>query len=161
MKKKHNTHVLILSPSSTRYMFSSFGSSVFGGGMSGFGMPASNTFEEYFRCYPIAMMPDLVRKDDANYGGKIFLPPSALNKLTMLHIRYPMLFELRNEQKDLLTHSGVLEFTSEEGRCYIPQWMMDTLQLQPGSLIKIRNCDLSLGKFVKIEPQSVDFLDIN
>lgn len=83
-------------------------------------MPASNTFEEYFRCYPIAMMPDLVRKDDANFGGKIFLPPSALSKLTMLHIRYPMLFELRNEQKDLLTHSGVLEFTSEEGRCYIP-----------------------------------------
>lgn len=142
-------------------MFSSFGSSVFGGGMSGFGMPASNTFEEYFRCYPIAMMPDLVRKDDANFGGKIFLPPSALNKLTMLHIRYPMLFELRNEQKDLLTHSGVLEFTSEEGRCYIPQWMTDTLKLQPGGLIKVKNCDLNLGKFVKIEPQSVDFLDIS
>ncbi|KAI5957587.1 UFD1 [Candida theae] len=142
-------------------MFSSFGSSVFGGGMSGFGIPGSNTFEEYFRCYPIAMMPDLIRKDDANYGGKIFLPPSALNKLTMLHIRYPMLFELRNEQKDLLTHSGVLEFTSEEGRCYIPQWMMSTLKLQPGGLIKVKNCDLNLGKFVKIEPQSVDFLDIS
>ena len=28
-------------------------------------------------------------------------------------------------------------------------------------MIKIRNCDLSLGKFVKIEPQSVDFLDIS
>ncbi|KAI3404381.1 UFD1 [Candida oxycetoniae] len=141
-------------------MFSNFGSSMFGGGIPSFGMPMNNKFEEYFRCYPIAMMSDMIRKDDANYGGKIFLPPSALNKLTMLHIRYPMLFELTNEQGNLTTHSGVLEFTSEEGRCYIPQWMMNTLQLQPGGLIKISNCDLPLGKFVKIEPQSVDFLDI-
>ncbi|RLV96022.1 Ubiquitin fusion degradation protein 1 [Spathaspora sp. JA1] len=135
-------------------MFSGFGSNIFGN--SSF----NNTkFEEFFRCYPIAMMPDLIRKDDANYGGKIFLPPSALNKLTMLHIRYPMLFELHNEDK--MTHSGVLEFIAEEGRCYIPQWMMNTLQLNPGGLIKINNCDLQLGKFVKIEPQSVDFLDIS
>ncbi|KAG7662909.1 UFD1 [[Candida] subhashii] len=138
-------------------MFSGFGSNMFSGGT----FQSSNKFEEYFRCYPIAMMPDLIRKDDANFGGKIFLPPSALNKLTMLHIRYPMLFEIRNESKDLMTHSGVLEFVAEEGRVYIPQWMMSTLQLNPGSLVKIANCDLSLGKFVKIEPQSVDFLDIS
>lgn len=142
-------------------MFSSFGSSMFGGGVPGFGMPMNNKFEEYFRCYPVSMMPDMIRKDDANYGGKIFLPPSALQKLTMLHIRYPMLFELKNEQQDIRTHSGVLEFIAEEGRCYIPQWMMNTLLLQPGSLVKINNCDLELGKFVKIEPQSVDFLDIS
>lgn len=107
------------------------------------------------------MMPDNVRKDDANYGGKIFLPPSALNRLTMLHIRYPMLFELDNEDKNLKTFSGVLEFVAEEGRVYIPQWMMSTLQLSPGAIIKITNKDVPLGKFVKIEPQSVDFLDIS
>lgn len=118
-------------------------------------------FEDYFRCYPIAMMPDNVRKDDANFGGKIFLPPSALNKLTMLHIRYPMLFELTNEGLDKKTHSGVLEFVAEEGRVYIPQWMMETLELQPGSLVKIANHDLPNGQFTKLEPQSVDFLEIS
>lgn len=138
-------------------MFSGFGSGFFGGNFA----PISNKFEDYFRCYPVAMMPDNVRKDDANYGGKIFLPPSALNRLTMLHIRYPMLFELTNEALDVRTHSGVLEFVAEEGRVYIPQWMMETLKLQPGSLVKIANCDLPNGRFVKIEPQSVDFLDIS
>jgi ubiquitin fusion degradation protein 1 len=118
-------------------------------------------FEDYFRCFPVAMMPDNVRKDDANFGGKIFLPPSALNKLTMLHIRYPMLFELLNEKENLRTFSGVLEFVAEEGRVYLPQWMMSTLHLQPGSVIKITNQDVPLGRFVKIEPQSVDFLDIS
>ena len=52
-------------------MFSGFGSSIYGSGFGSSGFP-SNKFEEYFRCYPIAMMPDLIRKDDANYGGKIF-----------------------------------------------------------------------------------------
>lgn len=139
-------------------MFSGFGSGFFGG--SAFA-PMSMNFEDYFRCYPVTMMPDNVRKDDANFGGKIFLPPSALNKLTMLHIRYPMLFELTNESANLRTHSGVLEFVAEEGRAYIPQWMMDTLQLPPGSLVKIASCDLPNGNFVKLEPQSVDFLDIS
>lgn len=137
-------------------MFSGFGT-----GMFGSMAPMNTKFEDYFRCYPIAMMPDNVRKDDANFGGKIFLPPSALNKLTMLHIRYPMLFELENEADSVKTHSGVLEFVAEEGRAYIPQWMMDTLKVSPGLLLKISNCDLPLGNFVKIEPQSVDFLDIS
>lgn len=142
-------------------MFSGFGS---GGGFFGgssFVTPGNNTFEDYFRCYPVAMMPDNIRKDDANFGGKIFLPPSALNKLTMLHIRYPMLFELNNEDQSVKTHSGVLEFVAEEGRVYIPQWMMVTLKINPGQILKCSSCDLPLGNFVKIEPQSVDFLDIS
>lgn len=138
-------------------MFSGFGSNFFAGA----GFPVNTKFEDYFRCYPVAMMPDNVRKDDSNYGGKIFLPPSALNKLTMLHIRYPMLFELTNEASALTTHSGVLEFVAEEGRVYIPQWMMSALKLEPGMLVKIANCDLPNGQYVKLEPQSVDFLDIS
>lgn len=123
--------------------------------------PQNTQFEDFFRCYPVVMMPDNIRKDDANFGGKVFLPPSALSKLTMLHIRYPMLFELTNEAAAIKTHSGVLEFVAEEGRVYLPQWMMQTLQLQPGSLLKVASCDLPNGLFVKIEPQLVEFLDIS
>lgn len=118
-------------------------------------------FDEYFRCYPIAMMNDRIRKDDANYGGKIFLPPSALNKLSMLNIRYPMLFQLTANENGRITHCGVLEFTAEEGRAYIPQWMLETLHISPGSLLKITSTDVPLGQFVKLEPQSVDFLEIS
>lgn len=132
----------------------------FGGNMFG-GFAPATTFEELFRCYPVAMMPDNVRKDDSNFGGKIFLPSSALNRLTMLHIRYPMLFELTNEQKGKKTHLGVLEFVAEEGRVYMPQWMMATLELQPGSIVKVASCDLPNGRFVKLEPQLPDFLDIS
>ncbi|CCF57693.1 hypothetical protein KAFR_0D00460 [Kazachstania africana CBS 2517] len=118
-------------------------------------------FEEFFRCYPIAIMNDRIRKDEANFGGKIFLPPSALNKLSMLNIRYPMLFKLEANENGMVTHGGVLEFIAEEGRAYLPQWMLETLNVQPGSLLKITSTDVPLGQFVKLEPQSVDFLDIS
>jgi len=117
-------------------------------------------FDEYYRCYPIAMMPGPER-DAANHGGKMFLPASALDKLTQLHITYPMLFELVNGSKGTSTHAGVLEFTAEEGRCYLPYWTMQTLQLEPGDLLQTKSTDLPPGQFIKLQPQNTNFLDIS
>lgn len=83
---------------------------------------APRRFDEYYRCYPVAMLPGPER-ESANHGGKIFLPTSALEKLTRLHISYPMLFELINGRKEKQTHAGVLEFTAEEGKIYLPYWV--------------------------------------
>jgi ubiquitin fusion degradation protein 1 len=117
-------------------------------------------FDEYFRCYPVAMMagPD---RGEANMGGKIFLPASALDKLTRLHITYPMLFELTSSAAERVTHAGVLEFVAEEGRAYLPYWLMQTLLLEPGDLVQIKSTDLPLGSFIKLQPQSPDFLEIS
>jgi ubiquitin fusion degradation protein 1 len=106
------------------------------------------------------MMPGPER-EDANHGGKIFLPPSALDKLTRLHITYPMLFELINGAKEKQTHAGVLEFTAEEGKIYLPYWLMQTLLLEPGDLVQVKSTDLPLGTFIKLQPQSPDFLEIS
>jgi ubiquitin fusion degradation protein 1 len=65
-------------------------------------------------------------REYANYGGKVFLPPSALEKLTRLHITYPMIFELINGNEGKTTHAGVLEFVAEEGRIYLPYWVSIT-----------------------------------
>lgn len=117
-------------------------------------------FDEYYRCYPIAMMPGPER-EAANHGGKMFLPASALDKLTQLHITYPMLFELVNGAKGKSTHAGVLEFTAEEGRCYLPYWIMAVLELEPGDLLQTKSTDLLPGSFIKLQPQNVNFLDIS
>src|SRR5438552_3195643 len=86
------------------------------------GMPPRR-FDEYYRCYPTIMMPGPDR-DYLNYGGKIVMPTSALDKLSRLHITYPMLFELHNGQKQRMTHAGVLEFVAEEGKVYLPNWVL-------------------------------------
>lgn len=138
-------------------------------------------FDEYYRCYPVAMMPGPER-ETANHGGKIFMSPSALDKLTRLHITYPMLFELINGAKERVTHAGVLEFIAEEGKIYLPNWVsmvekysivagsevltvalqiMQTLLLEPGDLLQIKSTDLPSGTFIKLQPQSTAFLDIS
>ncbi|KAJ2004454.1 ubiquitin fusion degradation protein [Coemansia thaxteri] len=118
-------------------------------------------FSKYYSAYPVAAYPG--NKADANYGGKIFMPPSALEELSRLEIVYPMLFKLENDEASASkrTHCGVLEFTAEEGRVYLPQWMMETLELAPGSPVKVLNVALLHGSLVKLQPQSTDFLDIS
>ena len=85
------------------------------------GGPAKR-FDEHYRCYPTVMLqgPD---RDHVNFGGKIVMPPSALEKLARLHIEYPMMFELINGNAGKTTHAGVLEFVAEEGKVYLPQWV--------------------------------------
>ncbi|KAJ3057772.1 ubiquitin fusion degradation protein [Rhizoclosmatium hyalinum] len=101
----------------------------------------------------------------------------------LTHAPDPMLFEITNEQhKERHSHAGVLEFIADEGKAYLPQWvrfsptcfgylqyqqynpfkqqMMQTLLIEEGSLARIKNVSLPLGQFVKLQPQSVDFLEI-
>lgn len=123
------------------------------------GVSSRSTFDEYYRCYPIAMGPK--ENDQLNYGGKVLLPSSALEKLIRLHISYPMLFELTNGEKQRVSHAGVLEFSADEGKIYLPQWLMNTLVLEPGDLLQVKSTDLPPGKFVKLQAQSPSFLDIS
>jgi ubiquitin fusion degradation protein 1 len=87
------------------------------------------------------------------------MPPSAFETLARLQVDYPMLFKLSVGDRE--THCGVLEFTAEEGCVYIPFWMMQNLLIEEGTLISVRNVSLPKATFVKLQPQSVDFLEIS
>ena len=93
-------------------------------------------------------------------GDKILLPPSAFDTLARLQVDYPMLFSIKSED-GRLTHCGVLEFTAEEGMCYIPFWMMQNLLIEEGTVVTVTNVSLPKASFVKLQPQSVDFLEIS
>ncbi|KAK3387004.1 ubiquitin fusion degradation protein UFD1-domain-containing protein [Podospora didyma] len=126
----------------------------------GMGRPrAAQRFDEYYRCYPMVMAPGAERPE-LNHGSKIFLPPSALDKVSRLHVQWPIMLELINGDKGKHTHGGVLEFVAEEGRAYIPHWMMKTLLLDVGDMIQIKTTSLELAKLVKLQPQTTNFLDI-
>ena len=55
-------------------------------------------------------------RDDLEHGGKIIMPPSALDQLSRLNVQYPMLFKLTNPATSRTTHCGVLEFIADEGK---------------------------------------------
>jgi ubiquitin fusion degradation protein 1 len=130
----------------------------FGGGRGfGMGMPGPGRFENMFRCHSVAF----IHRPELESGGKIILPPSALDMLTRLHIEYPMLFELSNPGLSRRMHAGVLEFVAEEGIVYMPFWMMQNLLIEEGQLITIKSTSLPRGSFVKIQPHTSTFLDIS
>ncbi|PIN99156.1 hypothetical protein AB205_0118010, partial [Aquarana catesbeiana] len=82
-----------------------------------------NRFSTQYRCYSVSMLAGPNDRSDVEKGGKIIMPPSALDQLSRLNITYPMLFKLTNKNSDRMTHCGVLEFVADEGICYLPHWV--------------------------------------
>ncbi|CAB0010448.1 unnamed protein product [Nesidiocoris tenuis] len=117
-------------------------------------------FNMQYYCFSVAMLPGNER-DDVERGGKIIMPPSALDHLTRLNITYPMLFKLTNQAVDFVTHCGVLEFVAGEGKVYLPHWMMHNLMLDEGGLVQVESVSLPVATFSRFQPQSPDFLDIS
>lgn len=117
-------------------------------------------YSQNLRCYPVVMMPGKERSE-IDKGGKIILPSSALDHLTRLQIQFPMLFKLTNKTQNRATHCGVLEFVADEGRVYLPYWMMRNLLLKEGEILHVEYASLRVASFAKFQPQSVDFLEIS
>jgi len=127
--------------------------------MFGFpGMMHMGPFRRSLRCYSVAVLGE---RKEVEGGGKVILPPSALDHLTRLNIAYPMLFKITNPNAQRVSHCGVLEFVAEEGKVYMPYWMMKNLILQEGDIIEIESVSLPVATYVKFKPQSVDFLNIS
>lgn len=117
-------------------------------------MPHSNEpFIRTYRVFPVAA----ANKDKLEAGDKIILPSSALDYLVHLKVQYPMLFSLLNKKINRKTHCGVMEFSSEEGVCYLPFWMMQNLLLETGDFIEVANVQLPKGTFVKLQPHTTAF----
>lgn len=123
-----------------------------------YGRGGPSIFETQYVCNSFAMCG---RSSVAEDGDKILLPPSALQQLAHMNVEWPMLFRISNTDLGRSSHCGVLEFSSEEGRCYLPYWMMKNLVLEEGALVTITNVALPKATYVKFRAQSVDFLEIS
>ena len=67
-----------------------------------------------------------------------------------MNVEYPLLFRLENKATGRFTHCGVLEFTADEGRCYIPHWMMENLFLQESGILEVTYHPLRKATFIKV-----------
>ncbi|KAI6028653.1 UFD1-domain-containing protein [Pisolithus orientalis] len=134
----------------------------FGGPLGPRGVrPPPRAFDEYLKAHSLAMLPGRER-ENVSYGGKIIMPPSALANITRLDLESPWMFQLRNPSNPAAsTHAGVLEFIADEGVVHLPYWMMKTLRLDEGDPIRITGAELPKGKFVKLQAQTVHFLEIS
>uniref|UniRef100_A0A0N5C2H0 Ubiquitin fusion degradation protein 1 homolog n=1 Tax=Strongyloides papillosus TaxID=174720 RepID=A0A0N5C2H0_STREA len=131
--------------------------------MENFGIPIL-PYKSQLRCFSMVFYAnaDHDKISNLNFGGKILLPSSALDYLMRSNIEYPMMFKLSNIENEIqrATHCGVLEFSAEEGKVYLPTWMMEQLLVNDGDLISIEYVQLPKATYAKLQPQSVEFLDI-
>nr|AAD08720.1 ubiquitin fusion-degradation 1 like protein [Homo sapiens] len=108
-----------------------------------------NRFSTQYRCFSVSMLAWPNDRSDVEKGGKIIMPPSALDQLSRLNITYPMLFKLTNKNSDRMTHCGVLEFVADEGICYLPHWMMQNLLLEEDGLVQLETVNLQVATYSK------------
>lgn len=117
------------------------------------------TFDLTFslKCYPISF----IEKFNNCKGDKILLPASILESISNKDVKWPLIFEILNKESGRKTHCGVLEFTSDEGCAYLPYWMIKNLSAIEGETLFFKYANLDKGNYVKIQPQTSDFLDIS
>ncbi len=120
---------------------------MFGSGLRG------GVFEDTYRCFSVA----IAGRSELEGGDKIVLPPSALQALLSLEVKYPMMFRIANEVTGEYTHVGVMDFDAEERRCFIPAWIMRMLGIPEEGLVRITNVRLDRANFVQFRPQTSDF----
>jgi ubiquitin fusion degradation protein 1 len=123
---------------------------------------APRVFSATFRAYSVAVL----GRPELEDGDKVVLPQSALVALTQMEVQYPMMFRLSGGTGGAggaprATHCGVIEFIAEEGRAYLPHWMMEGLRLEEGHFVEARNVVLPKGSFVKFRPHSTDFIRLS
>jgi ubiquitin fusion degradation protein 1 len=54
-----------------------------------------------------------------------------------------------------------MDFTSDEGCAYLPRWMMQNLNVKEGEKLFFAYTSLEKGSYVKLQPQTDDFLNIS
>ncbi|GMG98695.1 hypothetical protein Nepgr_000535 [Nepenthes gracilis] len=111
-------------------------------------------------------------------GDKIKLPPSCFTELSDQGAfdKGPMYFRLsvvhqdspsnktsEEERGGMITHSGVLEFTTEEGSVALPPHVWNNLfpmDAPKDPLIEVQYVRLPKGSYAKLQPEGVGFSDI-
>ena len=116
-------------------------------------------FIEVYKAFPASIM----GRDDIELSNSIILPQSALGKLSIMRnfgdSKNPILFRILNIELNIFTHCGVVEFTAEEGTCYIPSNMFERLCLMEGQIVNLRNITLNPGSFIKLQPHKTEFIN--
>ena len=100
-------------------------------------------------------------RDKLEKGDKIVLPASALETLSRMHVRFPIMFEIAHDSEILpkKSHCSVLEFTAAEGSVYLPLWMIDNLGLDAtgDSIVELTTVSLDKGTFVQFQAHETKF----
>lgn len=108
----------------------------------------------------LQQLADQFYRESSSASMEIDANPETLQQPTM---GSPFLFRLQNLNKPEApsTCCGVLEFIAEEGRVYLPEWMMKYLKVRGGEFLRVEGLSqiIPCGTKVIIQPQSMAFIE--
>lgn len=99
------------------------------------------------------------KESKENYGGKMILPHNILELLVATNAKLPYVFEISHTNGVYRTNGGCLEFTGHTNTVVVPEWMYQQLDMADMT-VTIKYINLPQGRFVRLLPHSVKFLDI-
>lgn len=132
-------------------MFSSFGN-FFGNDGSPSRFFGSRT---RFSCEPKCFSMSFHGREELEFGNRILMPATALEKLKDTQAPTPWLFEVADLDGRRWTHAGVLEFSAPAETCYMPYWMLQQLQAQEGDVMRLTLKELPKATYALFRPASV------
>jgi len=94
------------------------------------------------------------------YSNKIIIPDNILTKLLCEKIEMPYFFRVINPEIEFGVVCGIHEATAPSGVCYIPNHIMDYLNLNEGNNIVLELVKPKNGKYVKLQPHTMDFVNM-
>ncbi|XP_012837827.1 PREDICTED: ubiquitin fusion degradation protein 1-like [Erythranthe guttata] len=106
-------------------------------------------FQQVLHCFPI----NRYKNPHLETCDKIILPPSSLSLILYNKIQYPLVLKLQSYNTNAISYSGVMEFNAEEGNVYLPEWMIQNLNIQEGESIVVSNASNVLKGYY-MEPRS-------
>ena len=79
--------------------------------------------------------------------------------LFLLFVTVTQAFKMESKVSGKFVYGGVLQFTSPSpDSAYLPQWMIEHLQVQEGDEVSFEHVDLPKGQFVRLQPVSSSWL---
>ena len=97
-------------------------------------------------------------------GGKLILGHDILQRLldkNIIEEGKGMHFRIHSPAHKIVIHCGVLDFSGANTLLYAPSWIMEYCNIRPGDSVVIASINLEPGTFMKIQPQSTKFLEID
>ncbi|RUP45744.1 ubiquitin fusion degradation protein UFD1-domain-containing protein [Jimgerdemannia flammicorona] len=92
-----------------------------------------------------------------SYMPRIATPPPHQSRPTLPS---PLTFQILNPKTRFINHGGVKEFSSDEGICHLPAWMLNSLDLKEGDTITLRLKELPKGTWARFRSMSANSRDI-
>lgn len=77
-----------------------------------------------------------------------------------MEVEYPLKFRLQSPGLDIVAHCGVREFVAEEGRVYLPFWLLSAIGAGEESPIVVTNVSLPKATYVKLRPRRMAFVEL-